>query len=289
MNEKEKRRRQRKRKKVGSRKAYTAAAPIIPPQNVAEQVMQSIVGARRDLKFEAQDLAYAAMEGPTPQRALQLANKALGLNSRCVDALMLVAQLSGRTGEEQIADVAAAVRIGEEGLGKRFFKQNRGCFWGILETRPYMRARAFLADLLAASGRVSEAAEHLEAMLRLNPNDNQGLRYVLLGHYLELDHLDAAAGLLERFERDGSAMFAWGRVLERFLAGDESAAAAALKAARETYRFAEDYLTGRKRLTDPLPEYYGLGDRNEGVVCAVEIGTAWARHPGAVEWLKAAR
>jgi tetratricopeptide (TPR) repeat protein len=290
MNDKEKRRQHRKSKKTQGRKAFTTASlPKMPSPLVMEQTMQSMFGGAKDQNLEAQDLAYAAMDAATPQEALKLARRALELNPRCVDALLLVVRATIRRPEDLIESVAAAVRAGEEDLGKDFFDENRGYFWGILETRPYMRARAFLAELLAKSGRIGEAIEHLEAMLELNPGDNQGLRYVLLGHYLMLDRLDGARQLLEQFEDDGSAMFAWGRVLERFLAGDHSAAQAALKEARVANRFAEDYLTGRKRLPRQLPGYYGIGDENEGVVCAVELGEAWAKHREAIEWLSARR
>ncbi len=290
MNDKEKRRWQRKEKKLRGRKAFTTAAlPKIASQFGMEQVMQSMFGGQRDTKSAAQDLAYGALEAATPERALHLAKQALELDPRCVDALLIVARASKQGGEELMEKVCAAVRVGEEDLGKDFFDDNRGYFWGVLETRPYLRARAFLSQLLAKTGRVNEAVEHLEAMLELNPNDNQGLRYTLLGHYLMLDHLDDAKRLLQQFDDDGSAMFAWGRVLQRFLAGDHSEARVALTEARELNRFAEDYLSGRKHLPEQLPGYYGIGDQNEGIVCAVELGDAWAKHPAAVKWLKAAR
>jgi hypothetical protein len=39
------------------------------------------------------------------------------------------------------------VAAAEQNLGgSRYFAECRGCFWGLLETRPYMRARAALAD-----------------------------------------------------------------------------------------------------------------------------------------------
>jgi hypothetical protein len=124
-------------------------------------------------------------------------------------------------------------------------------------------------------------------MLELNPDDNQGLRYILIGHYLTLDRLDGVRKLFRQYEDEGSAFFAWAKVLERFLSGDEDAAREALDDARRVNRFAEAYLSGRKPLPRQLPGFYGMGDENEGIVCAVEIGDAWKRHPKAVAWLKA--
>lgn len=289
VNEKEKRRLKRKQK-TSRPKAPTTAA--LPPELVSpfamEQVMRSMFGGKRGASADAQELAYEAMEAPDPERALQLAERALAINPRCVDALLLVARATSRTTAELIEHVRAAVRAGEEELGKAFFRQNRGHFWGILETRPYMRARALLAELLAKEGRVDEAVAHYEDLLELNPNDNQGLRYALLGHYLALDRLDDAERMFRTYDDDGSACFAWGRVLRLFLAGEHAAAHAALREAREANRFAEEYLSGRRRLPKRLPGYYGIGDENEGVVCAVELGDAWAKHREAVAWLNGA-
>jgi tetratricopeptide (TPR) repeat protein len=290
MNEKEKRRLKRKQKKLLRRGTITTSNPPKRASiHLMEQLMQTTFGAPQDEHFEAQDLAYEAMEAQTPERALQLARRALELNPRCVDALLIIARSTRQSPEALIESVRAAVNAGEEDLGSDFFDDNRGYFWGILETRPYMRARAFLAELLAEAGKVSEALAHLEAMLQLNPNDNQGMRYVLLGHYLALDRLDEAQRLLKQYDGDGSAMFAWGRVLERFLAEDQPGASAALQEARQLNRFAEDYLKGSKHVPRRLPEYYGIGDENEGVVCAVELGKAWGKHPSAVNWLKTSR
>lgn len=295
MNDKEKRRQKRKQKKTPGGKSRTV---VLPPEVaspfVMERTMQSMFGGgpfgggKRGAKSAAQDLAYEAMGNSDPGRALQLAKRALELNPRCVDALLIVARAGSGTTEQLVEQVRAAVRAGEEDLGQDFFQENRGHFWGILETRPYMRARAFLAELLVKSGRTSEAIEHLEAMLELNPGDNQGLRYVLLGHYLALDRLQEAERLFRHYD-EASAFFAWGRVLHRFLSGDEPAAQKALAEARQTNRFAEVYLSGSKRLPTQLPEYYGIGDQNEGIVCAVELGEAWAKHPAAVKWLKGTR
>ena len=130
---------------------------------------------------------------------------------------------------------------------------------------------------------------HYEEMLRINPNDNQGLRYPLLGLYLLADNLEGVRRLFKEFDDEGSAVFAWSLVLERHLSGDESGAAKALKEARKCNKHAEKYLTGKKAMPKKLPPYYGIGDENEALVCADSIGEAWKRYPKAVEWLKQAR
>ena len=271
----------------------TDEQPPIPSRLFMEQAMGEMFGrgGRRgsDSAYEAQQLAYDAMEAAERgdvERALSRAKQAVELDPDCVDALMLLSQGASESRAELIENMTRVVESGERALGERFFKENAGDFWGILETRPYMRARAFLAQCLAEAGRRDEAVEHYEALLALNPDDNQGLRYCLMGLYLEAGRLDGAAALFEQFEDEGSAMFAWARVLERHMAGDESGATEALKEARQTNPHVEPLLTGTKRMPRDLPGYYGFGDENEAVICVDAIGPAWKRAGVAMAWLK---
>lgn len=242
-----------------------------------------------DPAYEAQQLAYDAMEAAESgdaERALARAKQALDIDSDCVDAQMLLSQAASESQAELIDNMRRTVEAGERALGKEFFEENAGDFWGILETRSYMRARSFLAQCLAEAGRRDEAIEHYEALLELNPDDNQGVRYCLMGLYLEANRLDGAATLFDQYEDEGTAMFAWARVLERFMADDKAAAAAALEEARRANPHVERLLTGKKRMPREMPGYYGIGDENEAVVCVDAIGAAWKRVAGALAWLK---
>lgn len=70
------------------------------------------------------------------------------------------------------------------------FETHVGHFWGLLDTRDYMRARFALADTLrqqATLDGVSEALDHLQDMLRLNRSDNMGLRDLVPAVMLQLD------------------------------------------------------------------------------------------------------
>jgi len=242
----------------------------------------------KDARFRAQQLAYDAMEAGSPERALKLANKAVETHNGCVDALLIIAQASSQDLDELIQHLHMVIEIGVRDLGEDFFEENTGHFWGLLETRPYMRARSTLAEVLLEAGRVDEAVELYEGSLRLNPNDNQGIRCPLLGCYLEADDLDGARRLFDEYEDEGSAMFLWSRVLERVLSEDEGGARKALADARKTNKHVEPYLTGAKQKPKRMPDYYGFGDENEAKVCAGAIGGAWKKHPKAVRWLKQA-
>ncbi|MFZ3213927.1 MAG: hypothetical protein WA188_20665 [Terriglobales bacterium] len=234
---------------------------------------------------EAQEIAYHAMEAPTRTRAVALAQQALAKDPHCVDALVTLAAAGARSVEDLIAGLEKAVAAGERSLGAKYFEENKGHFWGILETRPYMRARQQLADLLLHAGRTTEAINHFKGLLELNPNDNQGIRDILLGCYLVGDDLDGARHLLRAYEEDGGAVFNWGRTLERILSGDFKGAEHALEHARSHNRFVELYLTAKKKPPRAMPDSYSFGSDEEALICIECLGEAWAAHPEALIWL----
>jgi tetratricopeptide (TPR) repeat protein len=202
-----------------------------------------------------------------------------------VDAIALLADLESRSPDELIAGLENAVQAGERSFGPSFFAENKGHFWRILETRPYMRARMELAQLLLTSGRTEDANRHFEGLLELNPNDNQGVRDILLGCYLSRSNLAGAKRLLHDYREDATAIFAWGRTLERFLAGDMRGARRALKQARRQNRFVEQYLTFQRPLPADMPDSYALGSEEEAIICLTYMSGAWADHPLATSWL----
>lgn len=234
----------------------------------------------------AERLVDSSLECSDPMLALGYALRAVRLNPAALDARVLLAIAAEGPRDEFIEELQAIVALGEADLGEKFFRENRGSFWGLIETRPYMRARSRLVEELYSAGRISEAIRHDEEMLQLNPTDNQGLRYSLLGYYLEIDDLAGAQRLLKEYKDEWSAMFAWGRILERYLAGDLTGTVQALKQARKQNAGVEEFITGRKKLPKDRPEYYSSGDLSEALVCMDAIGAAWARHREAVQWLK---
>ncbi len=237
-----------------------------------------------DARYAAQELALDAMDARTEAEARKLAKRALRLDPDCVDALLVMTDLDARNPRQILDGLRKAVAAGERSLGKSFIEENTGHFWMLLDTRPYMRALQVLGDALRNEGICLDAIQVYEKMLELNPNDNQGVRDPLLGLYLQTGDLKGAGRLLKKYKDDASANFAWGYVLERFLAGDEKSAIAALKTARKANPHMELYLTARKELPEYLPEMYSPGSEEEAVLCLSFVGAAWVTHEEACAW-----
>lgn len=234
---------------------------------------------------QAQDLMYEAWNS-TGQKRVKLARQALEISKDCADAYVLLAEESARSLSEAKDLYELGVKAGERALGPQAFEENVGYFWGMMETRPYMRARAGLAACLWKLGERQQAIEHYTDMLRLNPGDNQGLRYMLATALLEEGADEALGKLLKQYKEDAAAAWSYNYALLIFRQkGPSFQAKRALKKALEANPFVPSYLLGRKRLPKRLPENIGFGDESEAVDYAMDAIPAWRKTAGALEWL----
>lgn len=235
---------------------------------------------------EAQQVMYDAWDAPTRTKAVALARKALAISADCADAYNLLAGETAGSLEEAIDLYTKGVEAGERALGRQAFEEDAGHFWGLLETRPYMRARAGLAECLWTAGRRDEAVAHFQDLLRLNPDDNQGIRDLLMPRLIELGRDQDAERLFKEFEDDSMAVWMYSRALLDFRKyGDSPTANTSLKEAMDENKHVPSYLLGRKKLPRDLPPYYGFGDDAEAVTYVHGNAKAWRSTPGALEWL----
>jgi tetratricopeptide (TPR) repeat protein len=236
------------------------------------------------VKDRAQDLIYDAFEA-VGQKRYKLAEQALKLDPNCIDAYNILAEKEKYI-EDAIKLYEKAMLIGEKELGKSFFMKNKGHFWGLIETRPYMRAKLQYATSLNELGKIGKATKHFEELLELNPNDNQGVRYTLFIIYVEKGEWNAAHSLLQQYE-EGTAQNAYNMLLLELLEkGFTAKAGKLLKAAKSLNKHVIPYLLGKKRLPDQPPEYYGWGDENEAIIYANEHLHLWGEIDGLCEWIK---
>ena len=278
-----------------SRKRPTGNIPDLPEmsdrramEKSLQELLRGLSGKQRaETPLEkAQELMYQAFKERDPRRRVKLANDALALSPDCADAYVVLAE-EAPTRKQRLELCEKGVAAGERALGPDFFQQHTGHFWGILETRPYMRARHELANSLWAACRRDEAIQHLQDMLRLNPGDNQGLRYILASFLLFLDRDDDLERLLVQFAEDGMADFAYTRALLAFRKhGDTKESRESLQAALKTNRHVSEILLGLKPPQAGQPSYFSPGDENEAMTYLRGNMANWKDTPGAISWLR---
>lgn len=83
-----------------------------------------------------------------------------------------------------------------------------------------------------------------------------------------------------------NAVFAWAKVLERFLSNDLPGASAALAAARKQNPHMQVYVKGHRTLPKYSPEAYAPGSKEEAICFAEGLRAAWEKHPAALKWLE---
>jgi len=241
-------------------------------------------------RVEAQELALDAMEfmHRDYQRAADVCRKALDVYPDCIDALTMLADIECESQRELVERLEGIVSVGRRELGADFLRVNRGDFWLLLNTRPFMRAMAELGCAAmdwGSESRTDQAIAIFEEMLDLNPNDNLGVRDCLAACYLARHRYPEAAALLDRYSDDDFAVPRWARILLAFDTDDDSLDEL-LALAREQNPHVEAYLTGRKRLPKAVSEMYSPGEKSEAVHCAYTLRNAWKEHPKAKVWLR---
>ncbi|MCY3625917.1 MAG: hypothetical protein OXH82_04310 [Candidatus Dadabacteria bacterium] len=244
---------------------------------------------RLALLRRAQDIMYDAWESGDMRERIAMAKKALAVSDLCADAWIDVAyETSDIVEARELYERAAAA--GKEAveleLGPGAFADYAGDFWRILPTRPYMRAVAGLSDLMWDMGEREESIALIREMLRLNPNDNQGMRSYLISKLFALDDLSEVENLLEIYREPDFAEWHWNMALLTFRReGDSADAASILDQAIEVNPFVPKLLTGATPVPVSMPPQYSLGSPEEAISYAFLNGKNWSDTKGALTWV----
>jgi tetratricopeptide (TPR) repeat protein len=248
-------------------------------------LMKGLTGTADETPLDAaQEVMLQAYAHPDPAGQAALAKQALTISPDFADAYTLLAELA-ESRQDALDLYRQAVAAGERDIGPASFRDDVGYFWGLLETRPYMRARAGLARALWALRQREDAVEHLRDMLRLNPNDNQGVRFTLTAWLLNLDRDEELAQLLQKYDAPVANWTCTKALLAFRRQGDSPEARRLLKQAHKQNNHMRTYLAGEAPLPAALPNSYTRGEQSEAAVYAFDHLSAWKSTPGAITWL----
>ena len=305
-----------KGRKPGTAKKPAESIPELPPLGAMESELAKIGRLMDDKDFESAEEAQAFLDGiikdggsipdiepATPiDRAqeiiydawrasggekVKLARKALEVCPDCADAYIILAEETADSPMKALALCREAVEAGERALDPSYFEEDVGHFWGILETRPYMRARLGLAMVLWRLDKHEEAVSHLREMLRLNPGDNQGIRYILASRLLMMDRDEDLRELLDSYEDEPTACWSYTRALLSFRReGGTGTSCGLLKEALDRNPHVPNYFLGKKELPDEPPDAIRFGGETEAIDYAFDFLPGWRLTPGALDWLE---
>ena len=202
-----------------------------------------------DTASTSDDYYELAEKSKSTAEALKYAKKALELDPNNLDALSLSINISSSDIIDRLKRYGDAVKRGNEVMKNGgHFENDRGHFWGVLETRPYMRLRDSYADILVACGMYGKAISEYEEMLDLCENDNLGCRQNLMCLYAMMEKEDEAIALKKRYDGEDTRMLFPLSVLY-FRKGNLDKAEEYLKrlckANKDTKKFIKTYLDGR--------------------------------------------
>lgn len=248
---------------------------------------------RSDSPDEFMDQVNAAMEMlemayqvEDLERQTQFARLALEIWPDCVQALTLLADLT-RSEEEARELHEQAVEAGRRLAGPEGFEQFRGHFWYNPQTRPYMYARKSQAEFIERLGEFDQAIAIYEELLELNPNDNQGCRYLLADQLLRTDRLDELKTLLGNYPDEASAWWPMSHALLEFKSGGDTPEARDwLQQGIERNPHLTNFLLSWKNVPYQPLEYTQLGEESEAIEYVLHALPAWRETPGALPWVR---
>lgn len=235
---------------------------------------------------QAQNLVYQAREEEDIIAADKKIFQAFILDPECVEAFEFL-------GEEAFTPLQSLIfykngfASARRKLGEKFFDKNKGQFWGLHETRPFMRCLLGFGMALYSLDQKEQALNIYLELLTLNPNDNQGVRDQAMLYCLELLKLEKYEALYKQFGDEATAFSSFNRALYLFIKdGDSIVGREVLQKARMINNHVLGLLLSKKELPE-MGEHYGIGDKNEAVYYLTFARPVWQSTPNALAWLTA--
>ncbi len=152
---------------------------------------------------DAYEILDKAKEAKSEKEAIRLAKQAYKKSNECFDAILFQTDLEDNC-RKRMKLLDEGLEFEKNRLMKEnyFDKDNIGRFYGIFETRPYIRGLVFKAEYLLEEGKMRLAMDVCKEVLRLNEHDNMGVRYLLMAIYAVLEEKDEMLKLYDKYPEE---------------------------------------------------------------------------------------
>jgi len=239
----------------------------------------------RDDADRARLMMYKAWALPIRSARVRAAKLALSACPDCADAYVLLAEEDAESPDEAESLFRKGLEAGARALGAEAIAKPEMDLWADVLARPYLRALLGLGFALDVLDRKSEAEEQFRELLRLNPNDNQGARESLLHMLVAAGRHAEAEALLDRYVKDDSAAWVYGRAFVRYhIEGKTPAVLALMGRALLANPFVPAVMEDDERDRLEPSEAVQPGGPTEAVAYAAEWKDVWEMESEFLDW-----
>ena len=202
------------------------------------------------------------------------------------DIVRLLAWVEPRLGVEDNRWTMALLGRAAATLAKGWPTTKAGTLpWVFEDNRPALRLLWLYIERIREDA-PDRAERFARLYLRLNPNDNHGVRAPLVNHLLKTDRDADALAVAQRYPDDLHPELAYGRVLALYRLGRPDDAAAALVDARKYLPLVTDYLLRKSIETPALDEHVTVGGEDQAWLYRDDMREVWMATDGMRRWLK---
>jgi Tfp pilus assembly protein PilF len=246
-------------------------------------MFSSVPESERKRAIDTLDQGLDLLEQADEEEAGRYFFKSIEIDPTYADGYNHLANIVWRKGDWKQAEGLYRKALGCAELEVKDIHQ--GGFWGILESRPYMRALHGLGLTLWRQGRLEDATSTFKRMLKLNPNDNQGARYLMGPIHHQMGNLEEATKWYEQNGDDPHNLYNYGLALVQQDKLEEAAKVLIFAV------FANPYIAPML-LSDKLPKrnwWHGtnLAEPEYGEDYVTEYGNWWERKERPLAFLRA--
>jgi tetratricopeptide (TPR) repeat protein len=233
---------------------------------------------------QAQDLIFEARELDN-EEGVQKIYQALRIDPDCIEAFEFLAELEPIP-ESAIAFYEKGIAIGRKRFDADFIKKHKGRFWGVHETRPFIRCLGACAECLVVMQRYDEAIAVFEEVLELNPLDNTGVRYILLAVLVHTGQYKKYLKYDKLFDDKFTATALYTRALYQYKIADSATKSAnALRDAKKANKHVVKLLLASD-YKPIFPTEYQHGSLEEAQIYLAMNKKFWQETEGAIDWLR---
>ena len=269
--------------KSGSSKAAKGKAPGFgsSPLDMLQDVLSEMPEEVR------MNLLSTLMGGPPGDFMMPAREKPRTKALRDIDSLVEKAREQA-TPSEALPLLVRAEAAARKAVGKRF-EALAGSMGSTPAGQTYLGVALELSQALAATGQRAKALEIAEEVFRLDPEDPEDARVVVLAAYFDLERLDDAEELLNEHCSELWAAWNFGDLLISLRRGQRGAEVdEKLNLAHEHNPYVLSLLLNERMLDALAADFLETGEDSEAQDYAAHFLPAWKDTPGAISWLREA-